>query len=432
MAIMPTIETALESLVKKHTPKNTPRQEYWDPAIKGLSLVVGVRSAAWFALFSDATGKRRRLRLGSFFHPAMGGKRAVYMGLADARDAFALLKSEARNARDPYSLKQSVAESPTVAELCDEYLHKYASQKVTGRQDRSVIKYDVLPAIGEKRVYELTRSDVHRVLDRPKARDAGPMANRTLEVMRKMFSWAVEREIMESNPALGIAKPHNARPRSRVLTDTEIRELWQTLDDWQSVNGLAQSVADQFRILLLTGAREREIGGARWSEIDFDEKTLTLPADEAGRSKSRDTPHVIPLSAPAFLLLRHLKLRAGRSDYVFPSPLNNGADRAARQSRVENAKLKIDARLKRAPGVFTENWRIHDLRRTVRSRLSALKVPPHVAELVIGHSMRGMVKVYDRYDYLDEKREALDRWSELLMEIVGEGAGVLRIKNVEG
>lgn len=418
MATLPKTETSIVALVKRHVSSSVPRGEFWDEAIKGLSLVVGARSASWFALYVDGGGKRKRARLGTFMHPATGGERAPYMGLAEAREAFALLKGDARQARDPYSRKQASKDSPTVSALADDFLAKHASQIATGDQYRRILRNDVVPEIGNKRLLELSRRDVHAVLDRVAKRGAPIMANRTLEVMRKMFSWAVERDLMPTNPAVGVSKPSPARASSRVLSSSELKALWKVLDQWDEIDGLAESVADEFRLLLLTGAREREIGGARWDEVDFDGCTLTLPADIAGRSKSRDHPHIVPLCPQAVTILKRLKLRAGRSAFIFPSPLTRDKDRAASQSRVENAKAVIDKALLDRSGLFDPSWTIHDLRRTVRSRLSELKVPPHIAELVIGHSLRGVVKIYDRYDYLDEKRDALERWGDCLARIV--------------
>lgn len=423
MADLPKTEPALIALAKRHAAPGAARAEYWDTAVRGLSLMASVRSATWFAFYRDAKGKRRRERLGTFYHPAQGGERAPYMSLADAREAFARLKGEARLARDPYTQRDALRDSLTVEEIARQYVELNASQKVSGDQDRRVLERDVIPIIGDKKAPEITRRDVHACMERALREGKVEMAARVLEIVRKVFAWAIERDLMKSNPAVGISRPGAKKPRGRILSDPEIRALWKELDRWPEIKGFPEALADQIRLLLLTGCREREIGGARWAEVDFERRTFTLPVDEPGRSKGRDHPHIVPLSSPALQLLRGLKLRAGRSAFVFPSPfafLNGRGDAAARQSRVENGKLLIASRLAGKGGLFSTDWRIHDLRRTVRSKLSELKVPPHVAELVIGHSLRGIVKVYDRYDYLDEKREALERWSAALTEIIGE------------
>jgi integrase len=423
MPDLPKTEPALVALTKRHATAGTPRGEYWDTAVRGLSLMASLRSATWFAFYTDAAGKRRRERLGTFYHPAAGGDRAPYMTLSQAREAFARLKGEARLARDPYSARDALEASPTVAEIAGRYIELNAARKVTGDQDRRVLKNDILPVIGAKKAAELTRRDIHATLERTLREGKGEMASRILETARKVFAWAIEQDMMQFNPAAGISRPAIKKARARIFSDAEIAALWRELDKWPEIDGLVESLSDQLKLLFLTGCREREIGGARWQEVDFERALLTLPADEPGRSKGREHPHLVPLSAPAVRILKALKLRAGKSAFVFPSPFagkQGRPDAPATQSRVENAKLRIAPRLEGRNGLFSTDWRIHDIRRTVRSKLSELKIPPHVAELVIGHSMRGIVKVYDRYDYLDEKRAALDRWADALMRIVGE------------
>jgi integrase len=159
---------------------------------------------------------------------------------------------------------------------------------------------------------------------------------------------------------------------------------------------------------MLTGQRKAEVAGARWREIDLERRLWTIPPE---RFKS-DAVHVVPLADPAMALLAGLPRFAG-GDYLFSSthgrkPVNG----------FSNAKIVLEQRLAEALGAEPERWVLHDIRRTVRTRLSGLRVPDPVAEMVIGHARKGLARVYDQHQYLDEMREALDAWAMRLRSIV--------------
>jgi integrase len=167
-----------------------------------------------------------------------------------------------------------------------------------------------------------------------------------------------------------------------------------------------------------------EVVGASWPEIEFDEALWTLPAHEPGRSKMREAPHLVPLSPAALAIFAELKARsAGQGVFTGKRRLAGGGE--ATRAIVAQAKVRLDEIL---PDV--EPWRVHDLRRTVRTGLSALGVAPHVSELVIGHSVGGLVKVYDRYQYLAEKRDALNRWADYVTSIVDEDVALKNVKSL--
>jgi integrase len=154
-------------------------------------------------------------------------------------------------------------------------------------------------------------------------------------------------------------------------------------------------------MLLLTGARRSEVSKARWGEFDLDKRLWTIPST---RMKS-GSAHIVPLTEPVIELLESLPRFAG--DFVFTT--TSGA-------KPVNGFSKLKERLDKALGI--KALVLHDLRRTVRTALSALPVPDLVRELVIGHTKPGLHKVYDQHAYLDEKRHALELWAARLREIV--------------
>src|SRR5262249_47194462 len=155
------------------------------------------------------------------------------------------------------------------------------------------------------------------------------------------------------------------------------------------------------KMLLLTAARHSEVSGARWPEFDLNTKVWTVPAE---RFKS-DAPHRVPLTDDVLALLSTLP-RFNRGDYVFSMCWGESPTRINHV-----AKARLDQ-------VVGPGWVIHDLRRTVRTHLAALRIPDHIAEMVLGHAKRGLQRIYDQHTYETEVREALELWAARLRTIL--------------
>ena len=187
-------------------------------------------------------------------------------------------------------------------------------------------------------------------------------------------------------------------PRDRVLSDAEAAAVWLAAPD----NDYGRIV----RLLLLTGCRRDEIGGLRWSEVDLEARTLTLPPE---RTKNRQT-HVVPLSEPALAIFGSVNRRANR-DPIFG--LGDGGF-----SGWSKSKASLDAVVK-----LKEEWTLHDLRRTDRTGLGKLGVQPHVAEAVLNHLPPKLIRTYDRNTYAAEKKAALDLWATHLSVAIAQANG---------
>ncbi len=244
------------------------------------------------------------------------------------------------------------------------------------------------------------------------AEEAPVQANRVLACVRKIYNWALSQDLVEHNPCIGISEPAKEKPRDRILNDDEIRAVWN------AASGEKLPMAAYLKLLFLTMKREGETSSMRWRDIDWERKAWTLPAET---TKSGE-PDAVPLSPAAVWVLKELLKHADREakkhnrkipEWVFPDRRNRTEhmnDVQKFMSRVrENAKVD---------GNQIPHWTGHDLRRTGRSYMGRLSVPTHISELLLGHKMPGIVAVYDRYDYLEEKREALDAWGRELMRIV--------------
>jgi integrase len=232
--------------------------------------------------------------------------------------------------------------------------------------------------------------------------------------VRACFNWAIGRSIygIEMSPCdrlkpRVIIGPKNER--DRVLNDAELRAFWRATERMDYPWG------PLLRLLLLTGCRRSELGDAHWSEFDLeDTKLLTIPRE---RFKS-NAEHPVPLGSDALAILDALP-RFKKGKFVFSTTYGEKPVRSySKPKRDLDGKMLEELRKLRGDDVKLPNFTIHDLRRTVRTRLAQLRVPDVVAELVIGHSRVGLARVYDQHSYGDEVRAALVAWENKLRTIV--------------
>src|SRR5262249_6660420 len=177
---------------------------------------------------------------------------------------------------------------------------------------------------------------------------------------------------------------------------------------WQSSERLGYPFGPLYKLLLLTGARKSEVAGAHWQEFDLDKKVWTVPPE---RFKS-NASHLVPLSNQALTVIEALP-RFTKGDHLFPTTLGE-----KRVTAFSKAKLQLDKLMVEQLGSSAPPWVIHDIRRTVRTRLASLRVPDLVADMVIGHGRKGLQRVYEQHTYETEIREALELWAARLRDIV--------------
>jgi integrase len=220
---------------------------------------------------------------------------------------------------------------------------------------------------------------------------SGPVAaNGVLKDLAALFAWAMREGLADMNPAAGANRfPQIAR--SRVLSDDELRAIWQA-------TGNGGRHATIVRLLALTGCRREEIGGLSWSEIDLDKAVISLPSE---RTKNA-MPFDVPLSPAAVDILRAWP--RGEDGAVF-----------AKYATWSTDKTLLDQR----SGVT--GWVLHDIRRSVATGMADIGVQPHVIEAVLNHqsgAKRGVAGIYNRSTYANEKRQAVDRWADHLLALV--------------
>lgn len=277
--------------------------------------------------------------------------------------------------------------------------------------------------VGELKAHELTRRQVVRLLDAIVDAGAPIMANRVYALLKMMFEWAAGRDLIAASPMAGVDKPGGQEvPRDRVLTEDEIRNVWHKMDDaaW-----MAKATKLGLRLLLATGQRRGELTAAEWMDFDLKGKqpTWTIPPDRQKSAHARreaPAPHVVPLSPLALALAREIHALTGhKGRYVL------GGKRPYSPSVLSRA-------ISRAQAHFAiPHFTTHDLRRTAASHMTRLGIPRLHVEKVLNHATGDIAEVYDRHDYLPEKRTALTLWGEALTKITRRDAKDLMYDGVE-
>lgn len=333
-----------------------------------------------------------------------------------------------RKGRDPaYDQQLADKQQPTTIErVVDEFMLRHMEGKKRAPSyivdTRRIFENHVLPRWRGRYLKNIARRDVIELLDAIVDEGKPVAANRTLAAIRKLFNWALQRGLIEATPVALVEMPARETRRERTLSGDEIRVVWRCLDV------LGYPFGPFFKTALATGQRREEVASMRWQDINEAERTWTLPSEmtKAGRA------HVVPLSSSVIETLAETKatgirLGTGRGEgvalgtYVFTT---RGDRPISGYSKVKGRldKAVLAARTKEAlPDL--EPWTIHDLRRTVGTGLGKLGVSRFIIARVLNHADSSVTGIYDRHEYLDEKRSALDAWGAHLTELINRPAG---------
>jgi integrase len=367
------------------------RQEIPDRHLPGLYLVIQPSGAKSFAVRYRSNGRTRKHTLGSY--PALDLKTARTL-------ASQALRAVAEG-RDPGHEKAQARklQADTVEAVVRLFVERHCLRMNRSTTTQRLLNTYVLPRLGGRRIQEVTRRDVRALLD--DIVDAGKpiAANRAFSAVRKFFNWALERDLLEASPCAGVKPPSPARSRDRILADDELRAVWLATDE------LGYPFGALVKVLILTAARRDEVRAMRWSEVDLEGRIWTLPGERTKNGKL----HAVPLSQAALDILVNVP-RINDSDFVFT------VTGAVAWRDCTKAKRRLDALLPTdMPG-----WVLHDLRRTAASGMARLGVGLPVIEKVLNHSsgsFAGVAGIYQRYDYAQEKREAVETWARHVLAL---------------
>jgi integrase len=357
--------------------------DVWDTALQCFGLRISPSGRKTWFVTVRVDGRQKRVTIGTY--PAISLCEARAQAQKTIRDAQLGVFSRGK---EPPAL--------TLGETVPLFIQLYAKPKNRGwkESERLLGKFQGLFA---KPLAYVARSDVVRVLDEIVASGTPYRANRSLSALKKLMNWALDRGMIDVNPIAGLKPPHKERAREHVLSDGDLADLMQAANDEGYPFG------DAIKLLILTGQRRSEVAEMRWSEVDFERAVWIIPA---ARSKNSQA-HEVPLSTPAVAFLMSLP-RFLASNWIFTT--------------TGRAPISGFGRLKRrlSDNTAASGWRIHDIRRTAASGMARIGIAPHVIEKVLNHktgTISGVAAVYNRYGYEQEKRAALDRWANFVIQL---------------
>jgi integrase len=291
-----------------------------------------------------------------------------------------------------------------VEDLLETFVQQRLSQNRSGTEIAKLLRREIGKAWAGRSIHDIAKRDVVEVVSAIERRGAPVAANKALKSIKMFLRWSVGRAILDQSPAEGVPTPTKEVARDRVLSDDELARVILA----------AREIDDRYggivELLALTGQRREEVARLAWEELDFGGRIWTIPKERTKNAK----PHVVHLSDEAIAVLER---RQKQGAHVFALH----GDKPFQEFSF--AKRKLDA----VSGVT--GWRLHDLRRTCVSGMARLGVAPHVADKILNHqagTISGVAAVYQRHDFLRERKDALERWGAHVGKTVSGMLGELR------
>ncbi len=433
---------------------------------------------AWLFIYTVA-GKRRQMNLGEYPTVTLAKARErlidvrqVYKDGKDPQEfGFEWHSNPERERREAAAAIEAEEKNPTVKTLAAEYMKRHANvnkRASSAKEDQRLIDKDILPVWGDRKASDIRKRDVVKLLENIAER--GPaLCHNIFKLVRKMYNFAVSRDILENTPCLGIKIDEIAAitSRDRVLKEPndhngvdEILTFWNELEK----AAMSEDVKRILKLILVTGQRPGEVAGLHSEEIavehkelkddkgnvirEWDEAWWTIPVARRKvkeKSKNPPQPHRVYLSKLA------LELIGDKEGYKFPSPLiklnendkpipkhidENAVAYAIRRNlkdykprRAIKGKTISMVKVKEDRKMNIEHFTPHDLRRTCSTRLAELGFKDEVNDAILGHTKKGVVGIYNRYKYDKEKQQAMLAWERKLLSIITGAEGkVIPIK----
>ncbi len=396
------------------------RQEVPDSLMTGLYLIVQPSGRkAWQVRYRFGE-KHRRMTLGKY----------PLLSLADARARASEALIAAQDGRDPAGEREAeraarveVQQSgrDKIKTLVEQFGKRHLSTLKSGETVKRELNRHVVAVWGERDIHDIAKRDVIDLLDG--IADSGRVvtANRVRAYLNKFLNWCAERDIIDQSPAMGVKPVAKEKSRDRVLSDDEIRWFWQ------ACTREGQPWGHLGKMLLLTGQRLGEVVNMTDREVSGDLWHLIADRTKNGRA------HDVPLSEAARAVLGAVERLKSDAGYVFTTT-GTSALQGYHKGRNHIAERMVEvASEERGEPVDIPHWTFHDLRRTAATGMARLGIPVRVTEAVLNHvsgTAGGIVSVYQRHDYADEKRDALNAWARLVADLVeGRADNVVRLEN---
>lgn len=367
------------------------RTDYRDELLPGFFLRITPQGTRTFGIvYTTRDGRLRRCTLGP----------VGPLGLSQARAQAKRLRGAVAQGEDPHGDRMTARRQKLTAATVEDLVEAFLASKdalgwrpKTRQEFARILRVEVVPALGHLKPEEVKRGEIRALVDRLSDR-APVMANRVFEVTRRLYTWAIGKDLVETSPCVGLSKPSPETQRDRVLTEDEILAVWAACDAEPGV------IADAFRLMLVTAQRRGEVVSMRWQDVDG--AWWKIPAELAKNGLS----HRVPLSPQAVSILEGLRKRA-KGPWVFPSPTT--------ERPIENPQKAAERMRERSK---VPDLRLHDLRRTAASPMTGMGISRLAVKKILNHAERDVTAVYDRHSYDPEKRTALESWGRRLEAIV--------------
>jgi integrase len=404
------------STIKGIRPPPAGRIEVADLRCAGLAFRVtaaGVRS--WCFRFRDPqSGRDGRSTIGRYPDISLG----------QARQAADALRAQVASGINPIEQKRSDrhdASSKTFRVLADRYLDEHARRfKRSHAADERCLELHILPKWGRRRFDQIERADVIELVEGIVKAGSPVQANRVQALISMIFSFALDADLVKTNPCSRLKKRGAETRDTRVLSDDEINQFWHRT----VLPPVTRRVGLALRLVLLTGCRPGEAAGIAGSELaDLNtpgKAAWLLPSDRAKNGRA----HLVPLSETArSTVLAAIELIADSDKYLFPSPVERGGPITGHALTVAMRRIT-----RKIEGSALETWKAdppspHDLRRTVATRLSQMGTPPEDVAAILNHVRSDVTgRHYDQYQRAAEKRRALETWADSIQVITTGGA----------
>lgn len=385
--------------------------DFFDDATPGLSLRVTANDVrTWTVFYRDKNARQKRLTLGRY--PAVA--------LADARELARDAQRRVAKGGDPVADKRAARDVLTFGELAQQYIEHHAKpNKRSWAEDQRQLDSSLTPKWGNRPAAELTAEDLLALLN-AKVRAGAPVAaNRLRALVSRIYTFGAEQRqvLATANPVIGVKKPFKETTRDRVLTDDEIRRLWEACATQNPY------VCAWFRLRLVTAQRGGELLQMRWQDVDPRSHFWTIPGEFVKNAHG----HRVYLNETARKLLKDVP-RGDGAVWVFPKSFMGDYKHVGRRL-AQSTRANIVAQPK-ASGTTRDraDVRGHDLRRTAASLMASGGVPRFVISRILNHSEeKDITSVYDRYSYDAEKRAAMEFWNRQLTAILkGKSASTIR------
>lgn len=404
----------------------------------GLYLRVRPHGTKTWILDYEFRGKRRKPTIGSFDSNGAPGEsisewlRHGRLSIAQARSIAGNWKAARRAGHDAYveweaqlakeagdeaevaAAKAAEAAQPTVSDAVNQFMSKH----MAGKKCAPAIRYrlDLLAGIlGDRKISTLKRQDVIAALETiaegrrmdsdGKRVPAKQLAGEVLIQAKRVWRFAEAREWISTSCIERLTRrDFDAKPvkRSTVLRIDEVVELWRALNDSQRCKSDPVTIA-ALKLVTLTGQREREVTDAEWKEFDLDAGIWKIPASRTKKERA----HLVHLAPQAVKILTELKSLTGKTAFVFASPIKEGQPIFGRSIAAALGKLFSRGAL---PNVT--RCHVHDLRRTLITRLPDLGIEPFMGHKIANHVLPGVLAHYNHAEYLEQRKDALEKWAD--------------------